>query len=407
MVRVIWCDMAPITASDAFGRLRASVRQRRWIPDLGLAVLVLALGILSTPSISVSTVEQTLYSLVVVGTSIALVFLRTAPRVSLAAIGALLIAHVFVVGELTVFAGAACLIAAYTIQTQLASPWRWGYTLVVYLGVGLAAVNSMTPVGTRWDARLEVLGVVLLAVTVAVLAGIVRRGRAQRYEAALERAAFLEASRDTELRLAAVEERSRVARDMHDILGHSLNAIAIQAEGARYVLRTSPEQADTALADIGSLSRAAVDEVRDLIDVLHTDDETASRHPTPSLADVPELIASFRNARIRLTASGDVSDVTSHVALSGYRIVQEALTNAAKHAPGAAVIVRIAVTQQAVDLTIANGPSPNPGPATPSGSHGLVGMRERARTLGGTVQAGPDTATGGWKVVARLPRSRA
>lgn len=399
--------MAPITAPDAFEWLRASARQRRWMSDLALAVLVLALGILSTPSISVSTIEQRLYSLVVLGTSIALVFLHTAPRVSLTAIGTLLIAHVFVVGELTVFAGAACLIAAYTIQTQLASPWRWGYTLVVYLGAGLAAVNSMTPVRTQWSARLEVLGVVLLAVTVAMLTGIVRRGRAQRYEAALARAAFLEASRETELRLTAVEERSRVARDMHDILSHSLNAIAVQAEGARYVLRTAPEQADTALAKIGSLSRAAVDEVRDLIDVLHTDDETASRHPAPSLADVPDLIASFRNARIRLNTSGDVSEVPSHVALSGYRIVQEALTNAAKYAPAAAVIVRVAVTQRVVDLVIANGPSSNPGPATRSGGHGLVGMRERARTLGGTVQAGPDAATGGWKVVARLPRSRA
>src|SRR5690606_33136854 len=134
------------------------------------------------------------------------------------------------------------------------------------------------------------------------------------YKAAVERATELEARQDAERRLAAVKERTRIAREMHDILGHSMNVIAMQAEGARYVLRSDPDQADAALGNIARLSREAVDEVRDLIDVLRADDEPATTRPAPSLTDVAELIGSYRGAndRIRLQVSGDLAAVPAH-----------------------------------------------------------------------------------------------
>jgi signal transduction histidine kinase len=204
-----------------------------------------------------------------------------------------------------------------------------------------------------------------------------------------------------------VEERARIAREMHDILGHSLNTIAVQAEGARYALRADPDRADQALADIGRLSRAAVDEVRDLIDVLRTDDDPAATHPTPSLRDLPHLIGTFQRVgtSIRLRLDGEVNDVPRQVGLTAYRIIQESLTNAITHAADAPVLVRATIVERALDVLVTNG-RPHRTNTRQGGGHGLIGMRERVLALGGTIDAGPDPATGGWRVAARLPWSR-
>lgn len=342
------------------------------------------------------------------GCSIALVFRRLRPRLALAVVGALLVVHLVAVQELTVFAGAVCLIVAYTTQTQLVPPWRWGYVAAVYVGAGMAVLTSPTPTpGTDWTIKLVIAAAAAALITVAVLAGIVRRNRKARYEDALERAAFLEARQAVERRLAAVEERARIAREMHDVLGHSLNTIAMQAEGVRYVVRTDPQRTDQVLADIGRLSRTAVDDVRDLISVLAADDDAeASIRPTPTLRDVGQLIGDLQYTRavIRLHVDGDLSTVPDQVGLAGYRIVQESLTNALKHANGAAASVRILVHDRAVELTILNTASGEQH-TRPRGDshHGIIGMQERARALGGTLTAGPDPNTGGWRVAASLP----
>lgn len=400
--------MEPFISPATRDRLRTAWQERPWVADLVLAMLVGVLGALSGPTLSFATPEQTAYSIVVFGCSVALIFRRLRPRLVLVVVGVLLIAHLVVVQELTVFAGAICLIAAYTTQTQLLPPWRWGCVAAIYVGAGVAVLTSPTPTaGADWMIRLVIAAAAAALITVAVLAGIVRRNRKARYDDALERTAFLEARQEVERRLAAVEERARIAREMHDVLGHSLNTIAIQAEGVRYVVRTDPQRTDQVLADIGRLSRTAVDDVRDLIGVLATDDDgEAPVRPTPTLRNVGELISDsqYTRAAIRLHVEGDLSSVPDQVGLAGYRIIQESLTNVLKYADGAAASVRILVHDRAVELTVLNTAS-GERHTTPHGDshYGIIGMQERARALGGTLTAGPDPTTGGWRVAATLP----
>ncbi|MBN6777452.1 two-component sensor histidine kinase [Pseudoclavibacter alba] len=400
--------MEPFTSPATRDRLRAVWQGQPWVADLLLGALGGFLGAIGRPTLSFVTYEQTAYSIIVFGCSVALIFRRMRPRLSLAAIGVLLVLHLVTVQELTLFAGAVCLIAAYTTQTQLFAPWRWGYVAVIYVGAAAAVLTSSIPAAdTEWKVRLAIAAAAAALVTVALLAGTVRRTRKARYEDALERAAVLEARQTVERRLAAVEERTRIAREMHDVLGHSLNTIAVQAEGARYLIRTDPDRTDQALAVIGRLSRTAVDDVRDLINVLGTDHDTEARtRPTPSLRDIGALISELQHTRapIRLHVDGDLGAVPDQVGLAGYRIVQEGITNVLKHAYGAAASVRIVVHDRAVDLTILN-TSPGQSQTTRrDGSHqGIIGMQERARALGGTFTAGPNPNTGGWCVSASLP----
>ncbi|MFT3877813.1 MAG: histidine kinase [Propioniciclava sp.] len=379
----------------------------RWVLDAALAVVLGIIGVASFPGASFETPAQTVYVLIVAGCCAAVAVRRLWPVVSLSVLAMFLLVHLVVVPQAGLFALLMCLLAAYTAQTHTAPPARWIFTALVLAGAVSGMHVASAPRVDDWRAWSIGVVAVLAQLVVAGLIGVVRRQARARYEAAIERAAVLEAQQEVERRLAAADERATIAREMHDILGHSLNAIAMQAEGTRHVLRADPDRADAALAGIGRLSRGAVDEVRGLIDVLRTEDGAALRRPAPLLTDLPALIGTFRgsNERIRLQASGDLGEVPAHVARAGYRIVQEALTNAAKHAPGAPVTVRVAVMDGAVDLMIAN-PATRPAAPPARRGHGLVGMGERARCLGGTIHAGPDPTAGGWTVAATLPWSR-
>ncbi|RCS63416.1 two-component sensor histidine kinase, partial [Brachybacterium alimentarium] len=138
--------MESSTAPATRERLRTVWQERPWIPDVVLAVLVGVLGAISRPTLSFATPEQTAYSIVVFGCSIALIFRRLRPRLALTVVGALLVVHLVVVQELTVFAGAVCLIGAYTTQSQLRPPWRWGYVAAIYIGTGVAVLTVPGPV---------------------------------------------------------------------------------------------------------------------------------------------------------------------------------------------------------------------------------------------------------------------
>ena len=415
---------AAAPSTSPFDRTLGFVGRHPVVTDSAVAILLAVLGLPSWPGASLSSAPQAVYGLVVIGCCAALVVRRVYPRASLAVIAALLVAHLVAVGDVSAFAGLVCLIAAFTIQSRLEPPWRWIFLALLYAGVAVAVLLSDGPVvglDRSWEFRINSTLSAWLGLTVAVLVGAIRRRNRERVEDALERTRTIEARWAAERRLAAAEERSRIAREMHDILGHSLNVVAAQAEGARAVLRSDPDRADQALADIGRLSRSAVDEVRGVIDVLRADEDTtvAARRPPPVLADVTGLVADLRAAGtdIRLRVDGDPRSVPGPVGTAGYRIVQEALTNAAAHTPGAPVLVQIGIEPDAVALLILNGAGspvrPDAAPARtgrqgPGGAagHGLIGIRERARALGGTAVAGPDFVTGGWRVAVRLPWSR-
>lgn len=397
--------MEPRSAGPAIGRFLTSLARRLPATDVALAVAAVLVGQVGQPAASSSS-DGTWYWVVVVGCGAALLTRTRLPHACLTALAVFLLLHLVLTDGLSVFAAAICLIAAYTAQARLEPPGRWVFLALTYVGAVVAILTPDPAFADTWSGRWAVAAFACAMITVAALAGALRRRSRARVDLALDRAAILEAQQDTERRLAAMEERARIAREVHDILGHSLGAIAVQAEGARYVLASDAAAADRALADIGRLSRGAVAEVQELVDVLRTDDESAARRPTPTLSDLPELVGTFQHsgAAIRLLLDGEVANVPAHVGVAAYRIVQEALTNAVKHSGRAPVMIRVRVAERRADLLVLNGGSTRPlHGAAGSLGHGLTGMKERARALGGMFAAGPDPATGGWRVMATLP----
>lgn len=207
---------------------------------------------------------------------------RLHPAASVGVIGAALSLHLAVMEDLSLLAIASCLVAAETTQSRMRRPWGPALLALVYAGTVLAAYRVsgfMNPETAGAYVIPLVAGWAL--VSVAALVGAARRRARERVERALERAAILQAQQDVERRLAVATERARIARDVHDLLGHCLSVISMQAAGARAVLAADPGAADAALGVIGETSRRAVDEVRALVDVLRADDEAADPGAAP------------------------------------------------------------------------------------------------------------------------------
>lgn len=250
--------------------------------------------------------------------------------------------------------------------------------------------------------------VLLLALT----AGAAGAGwaRTERIEVAA-RAASQQTVADTLLEHAARGERARIVRELHDVVAHHISMIAVQAETARLTTPGLPDDGATRLLAIGDTARAALTEMRRLLGVLREDTEAeTTRRPQPGLVQLNELIDDSREvagASTRLIVHGPVGPLDPGVELTAYRIVQEALTNARRHAPGSAVDVELAYTDEALYVRVRdNGPGAGAG-STDDGDgtgHGLLGMRERAAALGGTLRAGPSPGSG-FLVEATLPRA--
>ena len=206
-------------------------------------------------------------------------------------------------------------------------------------------------------------------------------------------------------RRAVLEERTRIARELHDVVAHHLSLIAVQAETAPYRLSDLPEAARAEFGSLSGAAREALAEMRRLLGVLRYD-QPAALAPQPQLSDLPALVDAARCAgvSVELAVPRAMSDVPSGVAVCAYRIVQESLSNASQHAPGAAVSVSVGHEAGVVRLRVANGPggAAGPSPSEPGSGHGLTGMRERVALLGGSLSAGP-SAGGGFVVSAVLP----
>jgi signal transduction histidine kinase len=244
-------------------------------------------------------------------------------------------------------------------------------------------------------------GVLLLMVVVAAAA--LGDSRRQRGEAIAERDETRQAMVDTLQDQAAMGERARIARDLHDVVAHHVSAIAVQAESARLTTEGLPDEGRAHFEAIGQTARDALTEMRRLLGVLRDDASAeAARDPQPSLAHLNELVETARAAGspVTLTLEGAVATLPPGVDLCAYRILQEALTNVRRHAPGAAVEVKVEYTPGVIRLSVRDhGPgadSPDPD------GHGLTGMRERAIMVGGTLSAGPAEG-GGFAVEAELP----
>jgi len=199
-------------------------------------------------------------------------------------------------------------------------------------------------------------------------------------------------------------ERARIARELHDVVAHHMSMIAVRAETAPYRLPDVGEDSRAEFAEISSAAREALTEMRLLLGVLRSDEATTPpTAPQPQIADLPELAASARHAgaEVDLLLADDIGDVPQIVGVSAYRIVQEALSNVARHAPGAAATVSVTSDGDALHVVVENGPGTRPSAGGGSG-YGLRGAGERAAILGGSLESGP-TPSGGYRVEARLP----
>ena len=301
--------------------------------------------------------------------------------------------------------------------TELASAYRLGRRGSPLLAAGLTLpflVLALAGSGGPADSAARIQA--LLLASLGPAAGLVGSARRVHREA-IENSAAREAIAGSLLEHTARGERARISRELHDVVAHHISMIAVQAETARLTTPGLPAAGAQRLSSIGDTARAALTEMRRLLGVLREDAETevAQRQPQPGLRQLNELLDAARDASgtgARLILHGAPVAVDPGVELAAYRIVQEALTNARRHAPGAAVDVELHYAEDRLRLLIRdNGPGPPaafPGSAVAHGSqvadggHGLLGMHERAAAVGGELSTGA-AAGGGFLVCASLP----
>lgn len=221
-----------------------------------------------------------------------------------------------------------------------------------------------------------------------------------------ERAAHLEREQAAEADKAVAQERTRIARELHDIVAHQVSLMTVQAGAAKTVAAENPAAALQAMASVEKAGRQALNELRHLVSVLRPENESDGLGPQPGRADIPHLIEELRNTGmdVTLTMDTDERELPAHVDLSIYRIVQESLTNVLKHA-GLEVSAEVLVQRTARDIVITVADNGRATGRSGGSGHGIAGMRERAQLLGGSLSASPQPG-GGFKVVAILPLSK-
>lgn len=337
-----------------------------------------------------------------VGAHVPIVWRRRHPLLVLAALFALVGPYHAMDNNHTAV-GPASYVALYTLAVT-GRPLR---TVVTGVAVLTASVSVMLTVNTHQALELIRISGWVIAV---LFCGIDVRYYRQYVASIVERAERAERTREEEARRRVAEERLRVARDLHALLAHSITLIGVQTSVAAHVLTADPERLDRAavakaLDDIAETCRSARGELRTTLEVLRAQDAAAvpdARGPLPGLSALPDLAESARLAGADVDLSVDADDVPPAVGAAVYRITQEALTNVVRHAgPKPSVRVEVHAGRGALRLSVTDdGTGPDPS-GTPG--FGLVGMRERARSVGGTLDAGPREDAGGFEVTAVLP----
>ena len=293
------------------------------------------------------------------------------------------------------------MIALYAVATQLSARWAIVAGLVT-VGVLMAATAARNPFGEISGGGFYLIPGMGAA---AVFGGIAVASR-RAYVASIRDRAQADAQRRID------EERLRIARELHDVVSHTMATINVQAGVAAHVLPTRPEAAAEALQAIKTASKEGLRELRAILSVLRQADDADPAQPAPGVARLEALIEGARQAGlpVTLTVTGEPFPLPAAVDLAAYRIVQESLTNVIRHAGPAAAAVSLSYHPDEIDIDVTDtghGPKASRGAAaagTAGGTagHGQAGMRERAAAVGGTVQAGPRPG-GGYQVIARLP----
>ena len=389
----------PSSTSHRPGRLaraaeswRAFTRTHIRLTDGALALAVLAVGLVSDQLAHRSAWAGLLTFLL----ALPLAWRRRAPVPVFLVVAVVALAQ-WLAGIL-VLADVSLLAALYTVAALRPPRVAAAGAVILEGGAVLAAV--------RWGASALATFAFLSGLVVAALVtGLYVRARRLYVAGLVERAARLEFERDQQALLAAAAERARISREMHDVVAHSLAVVISLANGATAKLGRDPEQSREALESISELGREALADTRRLLSVLRTGEGAAARAPQPGIEEIADLVhrAAGTGLAATLTVRGDPVPVAPGLALSAYRIVQEAITNAVKHAQRAtAVTVELAWTPDRLEIAVTDDGRGGPPLAGAASGFGLAGIRERAALYGGTATAGPGPE-GGWTVMAAIP----
>jgi signal transduction histidine kinase len=301
-----------------------------------------------------------------------------------------------------------------------------GRLVVFPVTVNVAGLVAAFLLGNLPDGRQACLGlaVVLAAITIIVvnnpdhaagdyalpglfaaawLAGLALRARAAHAEAAEQRATWLEQTREQDARRAIADERARIARELHDVVAHSVSVMTVQSSAVRRLLKPDQEKERHALLTVEQTGREALTEMRRLVGVLRTDDEAPARAPQPGLAAVQTLVAHARETglQVDLRIEGEPVRLPAGIDLTAYRLVQEGLTNTIKHASAEHAEVCVRYATGYVEVEVADDGRGANGRGN-GGGHGLLGMRERVSIYAGDLDVGP-RPEGGFRLRARLP----
>ncbi|MFF7163844.1 sensor histidine kinase [Streptomyces sp. NPDC008086] len=338
------------------------------------------------------------------GLSVPLLLRRTHPRAVLLAIAPFALVNAWTGIALQAFLLQLLVVFHLALRRPHRNLW-WATALIL---APMSVLAARHPQGTPDQDIVPVL----MSVVVAAAIGITVRTRRDHTEALEDRARRLEIERDQQAQLAAAAERARIAREMHDIIGHNLSVITGLADGGKYAAAKSPERATQALHAIATTSRQALGELRRLLDVLRDEDHPRAPQPEltpqPTLTDLAQLLEGVRAAGLPVhTTTHGTPTLPPGRQLTVYRVIQEALTNTLKHAgPGTTAAMELSYEESgAVTVTVTDTGRTGPThPAPPSGGRGLPGMRERTALYGGTLEAGPRPhPEQGWRVHLHLP----
>jgi signal transduction histidine kinase len=338
--------------------------------------------------------------LAILGITLPLLFRRRFPFGAPVVVGVVIALSSFVDGRLTpnglipiLFA-----IAAFVVMGMLRDRQQALAGLAVGVGV-TAIVAHNDPLGGIGNFVF-----VSIVFSIAWLIGVLVSRTFHEAERARERAARAEREREERARLAVSDERARIARELHDVVGHSVSVMTVQASAARRLLRPQQEKEIEALLVVEKTGREALAEMRRMVGVLRRPEEAPALAPQPSLEQIERLVEHTREAGlpVDLRIEGNPVQLPPGVDLTAYRLVQEALTNTMKHARASSAEVVVRYGDDDVELTISDDGIGSVDGV--SGGHGLVGMRERVSVYGGELEAGP-RAGGGFRLRARLPVS--
>ncbi|MEV7231368.1 MULTISPECIES: histidine kinase [Polymorphospora] len=368
---------------DRQARLRAFDRRRPWVMDTLVAVPIV---LFSIPDLIEKPLSATIATLVLLP---ALYWRRRYPFPAFLVTAA--IETVEALLDVGVGAGVILLVMLFGVASRgsgRALAWASGITL----GLLTAQIYLFGP---ATENRTLTLFLALGLTVAATASGVAVRTRRAYLVALEDRAARLEVERDQRARLAVADERARVAREMHDIVGHHVSVIVGLADGGAALATSRGEQTAEPLRLIGDTGRQALSELRRVLGVLREEDADPHLSPQPGIDDLDRLLPSVRAAGLPVTysTSGELHTLGKGVQLAVYRIVQEALTNTLKHA-GRSASATVTLTARDGEVRVRVRDNGRGAPAAPS--HGLLGMRERAAMYGGVVTAGP--AGNGWLV---------